>query len=854
MFDDHTYRLITIYGGDSIEVRVQKFMKGIEEHPEYKDEFLRNLAHSYFEERMIDEAIETIQQAIECAPQDKDKLSDYYYLLSFFNEGKKDVQASLNALKKSVEADPENSQYRMHLANIYLEVKDFENAVIHYEHVFFHPDEEFTEDKEHPFYTYFNYEKEIDLDKDKAESLLNELMKAADTDTQKACIYCAQSVMYEEKKDLFHALESAKAALDTLPGNFHVINRMGEVYSKLKQKKEAIALYESLPKISDPYVSKSFIMHWYYDKLAKVHIGMNQFDEASELYEKDLATYDSPVDASECLQQLAGIYQHQRQYKKLKPIVMKIIELWPDQYSQAYGSMANYYMVEEEDFENALNYLFKAAQVNYQSDDWVHGNDGKQAAAIYASLGDIYYMEMKDEATAISYYEKVFLCEPDKEVDEHVCTRLYEIYKRNGNEKRAAELKDRRKAHVKFMDLFTEPIELPPPPSLKERLSKPKNTPEEIEKLPYFYLNLPEGHMRQEDKAKMRDGFYDDLMTNPAYKEFFSKFEAYSIREFCWEYAKHKVDLIDSARYYGDPAIDTKEYWLNKHTEDIYYIILQKKLFNLQLLWRAGKIDIPEIQISFDFMVWNDYLLSCPFIEPVTANEISVMKRFLMDDNFSDEVGFLIGWQDYDALTQKNEEDDYDYMPPWYEFYDQQMGTGSLLLLPNLRGEKEKEYQEIYWKWKHKQPPDPIIPVEPPAPVLWHLFARDDNYVAFMEQFENDYLCKLQQARMDNGARPEKPYDIEELRAAVWDIDESDTPVYFDSHIPWHEAMMKAARIVKNTRISEKLDSVWEFHNMEREMNLLPKVDITQDRSYQITRKLYWDRIQKGRELSGEIV
>ena len=852
MYNDHTYQLITIKSTDTIEEQEQKFLKGIEEHPEYKDEFLRNLAYSYFSVRMIDKAIETIKQAIECAPPDKEKLCDYYYFLSFFYEGKKDVRESLNAMKKAVEADPENSHCRMLLANDYVQVKEYENSLIHYEYVLFHPDDNFWEEKDHPFYSYFNYEGDKELSKTKAVSLFSDLMKAAVTDSQKACVYAAESVMYEEKKDLFNALKSAKTALDLLPNNFHVINRLGTVYSILKQYNEAIALYERLPKISDPDAGKDFIMHWYYDRLAMAHIGLNQYDEASALYEKDLTTYDSPKDACDCLQQLAGIYQHQRQYKKLKPIVQKIIELWPNEYSKAYGSMANYYMVEEEDAENALNYLFKAAQANYQSDNWVHGNDRQQSAAIYGQIGDIYYKMLDDEATAITYYEKVFLCQPDKEVEEHVCTRLYEIYKRNGNEKRAAELKDKRKSIAKLMDIFSEPYVKPPPPSLKDRISKPKNTPEEIEKLPYYYRNLPERGLHLEGKAKLRDEIYDDLMTNPAYKEFFSKYETYSIREFCWEYAKHKADLIDSAHYYPDPFVDRKEHWLNWYTENVFKIILQKKLFNLQLQWRAGKIELPEIQISFDFQIWCQYIKECPFLEPVTADEIRVMKDFLMEDFFQSSTGLINGWQDYEVLLQKNEEDDYEYMPPWYEYYDDKLGTGYLLLLPDVRGQKEKEYQEIYWKWKNKQPPDPIIPREPMPPRLDHLFAKDETYVAFMEQFENDYICKLQQASMDHNLRPEKPYDTDALREAVWDIDDSETEVYFDSNIPWHEALLKAALKVKNTHISNQLDAVCNFYNVQKEMNLLPKIDITKDSSYTSTRMIYWERISKGRELSGE--
>ena len=57
--------------------------------------------------------------------------------------------------------------------------------------------------------------------------------------------------------------------------------------------------------------------------------------------------------------------------------------------------------------------------------------------------------------------------------------------------------------------------------------------------------------------------------------------------------------------------------------------ILQKKLFDMQCLWRAEKIIIPEINVSSDFRYWEANIFNCPFIEPVTENEIEIILKHL---------------------------------------------------------------------------------------------------------------------------------------------------------------------------------------------------------------------------------
>ena len=47
MYNSHSQQLVTIMGTDTLDIIEQKYRKAIEDYPQYKDEFLRNLSTYY---------------------------------------------------------------------------------------------------------------------------------------------------------------------------------------------------------------------------------------------------------------------------------------------------------------------------------------------------------------------------------------------------------------------------------------------------------------------------------------------------------------------------------------------------------------------------------------------------------------------------------------------------------------------------------------------------------------------------------------------------------------------------------------------------------------------------------------
>jgi hypothetical protein len=185
-----------------------------------------------------------------------------------------------------------------------------------------------------------------------------------------------------------------------------------------------------------------------------------------------------------------------------------------------------------------------------------------------------------------------------------------------------------------------------------------------------------------------------DLHENPRYKEFFDQYNTYSVNSFINTYAGDKARYLRYGELYKKRS-EEKQLKYSQLASDLIWIIQQKKLFDLQYLWRAGKIKIPGIQITYDFNYWEDNIHAASFIEPITEDEIELLKEFILsDDSVLREIE-ATSWQDYESFKETYNDDDIS-LPDWYSFYDMRKGTGALLNLPDYMNEMENHYNSIY--------------------------------------------------------------------------------------------------------------------------------------------------------------
>jgi len=206
---------------------------------------------------------------------------------------------------------------------------------------------------------------------------------------------------------------------------------------------------------------------------------------------------------------------------------------------------------------------------------------------------------------------------------------------------------------------------------------------------PVIEINIQQYLMEESEKSRLAGEIAHEL-EGPRFQEYFSKFDEKSVRQFIQSYSMRKAQYLQ----YSPQFLREQEQNVNDDLEnamELLWEIQQKKLFNLQCLWRADKIHIPGIEVTYDFIYWEKNISECPFIEAVTNEEVNLYIEYVNSDFYS-EPHPLSSWQDFEGFRKEPYEDDFVALPSWYTFYDNHMGTEELLNMPDIRGEKEKQY------------------------------------------------------------------------------------------------------------------------------------------------------------------
>ena len=279
----------------------------------------------------------------------------------------------------------------------------------------------------------------------------------------------------------------------------------------------------------------------------------------------------------------------------------------------------------------------------------------------------------------------------------------------------------------------------------------------------------------QETRAQLVRATILELQTNPAYQPYFAGYTPDSVEAFIEQYAQRKARYVFDgprrSKYFEAESTEVQE-----RAQARLWDIQQKKLFDLQCKWRAGLFQHPAIHVTDQFDYWGRHPDRCPFLPPITPDEVALYQDYLADPDcregdwtrqrhspdwqgymnlratyYEDELALLPpdshvfdededdeeDADDYDEDDEDDddwgeEEDDQPAYPAWYRFYDQHHGTGHLRHLPNLRGMRQQYYQDLHlrnsWMKPTSPPPPPPSPaaeapaaepspVEPPAPI-----------------------------------------------------------------------------------------------------------------------------------------
>lgn len=348
-----------------------------------------------------------------------------------------------------------------------------------------------------------------------------------------------------------------------------------------------------------------------------------------------------------------------------------------------------------------------------------------------------------------------------------------------------------------------------------------------------------------------------ELRTNPAYRPYFAGHTPASVEAFIGAYAQRKARYVlhgpDQMQYSERHAAEL-------HTEAYQRLwdIQQKKLFDLQCRWRAKEIDLPGVNIYQQFSEWESHPERCDFLPPITPDEVELYHAYLLSpecldaaDHYSDWRPH--NWQNYaDAhLTEEPPFDPDDFYRddeaslnnfhpgylPWYRYYDRHHGT-DMLALPDLRGERQKYYANLYLKATHARqaaekaaaagatPPEPAHP-DAPAPdrdrrPMWHHYDWDEVFDEIAETFDpTPRLRQLKEAM--NAGLDHRDNVNDEVNKAFEVLVEAEELIPLEAAADdWRAALIEAATDLRKRWLAKALTAVYEQYCQRLALGVRP--------------------------------
>ncbi len=304
-------------------------------------------------------------------------------------------------------------------------------------------------------------------------------------------------------------------------------------------------------------------------------------------------------------------------------------------------------------------------------------------------------------------------------------------------------------------------------------------------------------------------------------------------------YPVMRVKYTSDAAWYETRAAEI-EIPFRQEAEECMLIIQHKKLFNIHCLWRAEKVRPAGADIVWDFHYWDGNLYQCPFLPPITEDEIDLLIRFLKESpaELLDDDILHYQWQNYEHFkVQYAEEEEIELeefyrnyiliegmggntIPPWYNFYDTYMGTNGLLALPDLRYPKESYYRGVKFKQREemkseKQKAKDKKYLSKERKIWLGINDFHKELTEMVEQFETPQNLK----NFANYAKDEFPEEDEgglkeEVELALYYLWAAHEPVHMDEGNDWREAIVRCYRNYRAKKIIEAIPTVYEQYRM----------------------------------------
>ena len=373
--------------------------------------------------------------------------------------------------------------------------------------------------------------------------------------------------------------------------------------------------------------------------------------------------------------------------------------------------------------------------------------------------------------------------------------------------------------------------------------------------------NLNEESLSEENRAKIKKikeedaqkkVWLEELEANPTVQAYFKKYTQDSVMRFIDRFLWKKSLWANYAPRYLKEMQEEGREWVESASEHLEYI-QQKRLFDLQCLWRAEKIKLDGIELCVDFAILKSDILNCQNIDPISKEDIDIYVNFLLSDEAAIESSELEGWEDYEELKEAYHDENSNHIfPAWYDYHYTMTGNSYLLDLPDIRGEKEEFYANIVRQKNAEKNEQEHIEFEKRLAKKQETEINDYNEEHmdwFVKTFESKENYQLYKAMIwkdeERGKRDFIEYDFDLLFSANEDV-----PIEYNSD--WREGVRIAANKYRNRKIAEAMPTAWELYNINLQNGISFHADESDIEMYKFVKKQTIETLIEGRILNGE--
>lgn len=349
------------------------------------------------------------------------------------------------------------------------------------------------------------------------------------------------------------------------------------------------------------------------------------------------------------------------------------------------------------------------------------------------------------------------------------------------------------------------------------------------------------------NEEELKKQWEEDIRRQDFFQKASEKYNATSVDSWLRHYISDKYISLKYLDLYEYQYEKQENCWIDSaqgHLE----LIQQKKLFDLQCRWRAEQVRLPGVEICYDFDAWEHDVLNCPFLDPITSDELELYIQYLhhadADPDEDNHMGMDMGWQDYEDLHE-SVKGGY-AIPEWYEYHNLYTGAGSLLTLPDIRGAKERKYTDLTFESRRKELEENRPDTYDRRPWLHY---DDEEMLEKVLAYEGPFVSRTNKLYSWNTQRHENEEYISNI---INDLVEADEPVPIEAHSNWLEALKIAHRRFQCRMIAACMPQVYEQYCMNLQMGIAFASVRGGIADQQELRDAWRNNVLTGRKLAGE--